>query len=185
VAFYTSDGVAKQGLTDVTASVVKPGSGVVSSPTVHEDPGGNGFYYCSYTPNSDGAFVCIFKTADSSVDQKHLAGIAFMGSAGVNNLDAAMTSRPAASDYTTARAAKLDNLDAATSSRANATDYTAARAAKLDNLDAAVSTRPTAAQIDEQLSDSHGAGSWQSYAVNALILRLSEDELDALLDGQA
>jgi hypothetical protein len=41
-------------------------------------------------------------------------------------------------------------------------DYTAARAPKLDNLDAAVSSRSTltAAQVDTQLSTSHGSGAW-------------------------
>jgi hypothetical protein len=48
---------------------------------------------------------------------------------------------------TDARAAKLDNLDATVSSRASATDYTAARAAKLDNLDALISSRATAADV--------------------------------------
>jgi hypothetical protein len=37
----------------------------------------------------------------------------------------------------------LSRIDAAVSSRASATDYTTARAAKLDNLDVAVSTRST------------------------------------------
>ena len=51
-------------------------------------------------------------------------------------LDAAISSRAAASDYTTARAVKLDALDAAISTRASAADYTTARAAKLDLLTA-------------------------------------------------
>lgn len=42
---------------------------------------------------------------------------------------------------TSTRAAKLDQLDAAMSSRAAAADYTAGRAAKIDNLDAAVTSR--------------------------------------------
>lgn len=40
-----------------------------------------------------------------------------------------------------------DNLDATISSRPAGSDYTAARAAKLDNLDAAVSTRATPADV--------------------------------------
>jgi len=37
--------------------------------------------------------------------------------------------------WTDTRAAKLDNLDATVTSRASASDYTAARAAKIDRLD--------------------------------------------------
>ncbi|RKZ32104.1 hypothetical protein DRQ33_06485 [bacterium] len=137
VAFYTASGEAKQGLADVSAEVHEIGVGVVDTPTVSEDPDGNGFYYCTYTPTSDGAYVCIFKTADATVDQKHIAGIAFRGVAGVNNLDAA------------------------------------------------ISSRPTASEIDIELSSQHGIGSWQAYSVDALLLRISDDELNALLDGQS
>jgi hypothetical protein len=43
--------------------------------------------------------------------------------------------------------ANSTKLDVATSTRASATDYTTARAAKIDNLDAAITTRATPAQI--------------------------------------
>jgi len=145
VACYTADGEVKTGLTP-TASVHKMGTGVVDNPTVSEDPDGNGFYYCTFTPSSDGIYTCIFKTADVTVDQKHLPGIAFRGIAGVNSLDAAITSRLASEDYEPA---------------------------------------PTAEEIDVELSENHGAGSWQSYAIGALLLTLTDDELDVLLDGQA
>lgn len=80
-------------------------------------------------------------TTDGSVG-KRIAG----------TLDANISSRPAASDYTAARAAKLDNLDAAISTRstltaANVWDYLASNATTAgslgkrlaDNLDATVS----------------------------------------------
>jgi hypothetical protein len=46
----------------------------------------------------------------------------------------------------------------------NAQGYTAARAVKLDELDAAVSSRSshTAADVDTELSGTHGAGSWET-----------------------
>jgi hypothetical protein len=73
----------------------------------------------------------------------------FTRSATINDL-------PLATDYTSARAAKLDNLDVAVSSRADGSVYTSARAAKLDNLDVPVSSRadgaaytgPRAAALD-------------------------------------
>lgn len=60
-------------------------------------------------------------------------------------LDAAISSRAAAADYTAARAARLDYINDYISNRAPAStalstaDYTVARAAKLDNLDMPVS----------------------------------------------
>lgn len=68
-------------------------------------------------------------------------------------LDAAITSRASATDYTTARAAKLDNLDTTVSSRLASGSYTTpptvtairtemdTNSTKLANLDAAVSSR--------------------------------------------
>jgi len=144
VAFYTSGGEAKPGLADVIAEVHQIGVGVVDVPPVSEDPDGNGFYYCTYTPPSDGAYVCIFKTSDASVDQKHIAGIAFRGIGGVNNLDAAVSSRLASEDY---------------------------------------QSPPTPEQIDEVLTSSHGAGSWQAVSIEPLVLRLAPDELEAVLDS--
>jgi hypothetical protein len=47
----------------------------------------------------------------------------FDANLGLNRLDAAMTSRAAASDYTATRAAKLDNLDATISSRLASAAY--------------------------------------------------------------
>jgi len=129
VGYYTVDGDAKTELEDVIAKVVQiGGGGEVATPDVLEE--GFGFYSCTYTPTSDGAYVCRFHTADETVDRKEIAAIAFRGIAGVNDL-------------------------------------------------------PTAEQLDTELTDSHGAGSWQSYAVGALLLRLSEDELTALLDSQS
>jgi hypothetical protein len=50
----------------------------------------------------------------------------------LSKLDAAISSRASASDYTSARAGKLDNLDATVSSRASGNICTEARLAKLD-----------------------------------------------------
>ena len=131
-AFYVNSGSAATGLT-VTATVYNS-IGSVATPTVSEV--GGGFYRCTYTPSADGAYVCVFTTA-GTVDQADIAGIAFRGVAGVNNLDDAITSRP------------------------------------------------TASEIDSELTSSHGDGSWQAVNIEPLILTLSEDELNALLDGQS
>lgn len=78
----------------------------------------------------------------------------------VDNVNATISSRLASGSYTAPDNADiatiLTRVDVATSTRASATDYTTARAAKLDNLDVAISTRmatfsytapPTAAAI--------------------------------------
>jgi len=66
----------------------------------------------------------------------------------LDNLDALISSRASATDYTPSRAAKLDEMDVAISSRAAAADYTSARAAKLDELDEAISSRAAAADYN-------------------------------------
>lgn len=144
VAYYTSSGVAKTGLTDVIAKVVRIGYGEVASPSVVEE--GYGFYSCTFTPSEDGVYVCQFKTDDNTVDQKELAAIAFRGVGGHNNLDAAVSTRLASADYT---------------------------------------PPPSVDEIDDRLTSSHGAGSWQAVGVEPIVLRLSADELAALLDGQS
>ncbi|MCD6531317.1 hypothetical protein J7K99_02605, partial [bacterium] len=64
----------------------------------------------------------------------------------------------------------------------------------VNKLDAAVSSRlasedyqspPTPEQIDEVLTSSHGAGSWQAVNVEPLIVRLAPDELEALVEGHS
>ena len=86
VAFYTANGIAKTGLTDVTAHIYKIGS--QDEPiTASVTEVGAGLYYCTFIPQEDGAYVCVFSTSDSTVDQKDLASIAFRGIAGVNESD--------------------------------------------------------------------------------------------------
>ena len=145
VAYYTANGKAKTGLDDVTGTIYKIGTpGSILAPSAIEQ--GDGFYYKEFTPTEDGIYVCIFKTADSTVDQKHIAGIAFRGVAGVNHIDEDISSRLASTDYT---------------------------------------PPPTTSDIDNRLTTSHGAGSWQAYAVNALLLTIADDELTALVDNQS
>jgi len=188
VAYYTANGEAKTALSDVTGTIYKIGtSGSISAPASVEQ--GDGFYYKQFTPTENGIYVCIFKTADSTVDQKHIAGIAFRGVAGVNNLDNTVSSR---ADQTSADSIKnqTDKLQFDGSNDVKSI----AQNTELTNLDDTVSSRlasadytppPSTADIDDQLTSLHGAGSWQSYAVNALLLTLTDDEITALLDSQS
>ena len=68
-------------------------------------------------------------------------------------LDATISSRASATDYTAARAAKLDNLDAAITTRA-APGSAMALASPYDaRLDAAVSSRASPTDVDTQLGN--------------------------------
>ncbi|OLE52112.1 MAG: hypothetical protein AUG51_19335 [Acidobacteria bacterium 13_1_20CM_3_53_8] len=74
-----------------------------------------------------------------------------------DNLDAAVSSRASAADYTSARAAKLDNLDAMISSRSSHTPANVraemdANSTKLQNLDATVSSRSSHSAADVWVS---------------------------------
>lgn len=115
-AFYTLSKVGVTGLT-VTADVYRNGVSILTAQACTAV--GGGLY--SYTLSSanvttEGEYICLFKTT-GTVDQQHIPAIWCIAKAGVEYLDAQVTSRAAIADYTTARAAKLDNLDAAVTSR--------------------------------------------------------------------
>ncbi len=143
-AHYTSGGQSRTGLTDVVGTVYKIGGDAVA--TIDATEQGAGLYYVQFTPDSDGVYVCVFHTDSTDVDQQDVAGIAFRGVGGVNNLDAAVSSRLASEDY---------------------------------------QTPPTPEQIDEVLTSSHGAGSWQAVNIEPLILRLAPDEIEAVMDSHS
>lgn len=197
--FFTELGRGKTGLT-VTIDVYKNGTEIVSAGSVTER--GDGLYdytLSSGSVDAEGVYVGIAKTATTTVDQMHLAQGFWVGKGGVENLDAAVSSRLATTGYTapdnssiTAIKAKTDNLPidpadqsaveaaitAAASSLATAANLAIvdgvvdAIKLKTDNLpsdpadqsllDAAIDALPTAAEIDTQLSGTHGAGSWLS-----------------------
>ena len=156
LAFYTASKQGSTGLT-VTVDVYDPaGTKIVDAGSASELAGGLYTYTLSSSNSSAGEYVAIFKTADASVDSQHVPSLWSLGRAGVENLDASVSSRLAAADYTAPTAApsvteirtemdsnstKLANLDAAVSSRSTLTtgdipaaDITAIKA-KTDALD--------------------------------------------------
>lgn len=202
VAYYTASGVAATGLT-VSASVYKIGTaGAVATPTVSEQ--GGGLYYCTYTPSEDGVYVCVFSTADSSVDQQDIAGIAFRGIAGVNNLDAEISSRLASADYTeppTADEVAIEVWDEATSTHTTPDTFGTvlknikSQADKLnfdpDNnvyanvADKGVLNDPSAEEIDNYLSSNHGEGLWtcETEGISHIVITL-RDNTGAVIPGK-
>lgn len=131
VCFYTKDGASVTGLT-VTADVRQPdGTEIVTAAAATEI--GDGFY--SYTlaggsTGTEGEYLACFKTA-GDVDQAHLPSLWSIGRGGVENLDAAVSSRNATTPPTVAAIrGEMDSnsskLDVAVSTRATPDDVTTA-----------------------------------------------------------
>jgi hypothetical protein len=138
LAFYTASKQGSTGLT-VTVDVYDPaGTKIVDASAATELAGGLYTYTLSSSNSSAGEYVAIFKTADANVDAQHVPSLWSLGRAGVENLDATISSRLADADYTAPTAAPTV-VDIRTEMDSNST--------KLANLDAAVSTRATPADI--------------------------------------
>jgi hypothetical protein len=143
LAFFTA---SKQGKTEltVTIDIYDPsGSQIVTAGSATALGGGLYSYTLSTDNSSEGEYAAIFKTTDSTVDAQHIPSLWVLGRAGVENLDAATSTRLPSSSYTAPTAAPTvtairQEMDS------NST--------KLANLDAAVSTRSTltAAQVNAE-----------------------------------
>lgn len=168
LAFYTASKQGSTGLT-VTVDVYDPsGTKIVDAGSASELAGGLYTYTLSSSNSSAGEYVAIFKTTDANVDAQHVPSLWSLGRAGVENLDAAVSTRStltAAQVNAEADTALADvgltttitgRIDQAISTRLAAADYTAPTAApsvvdirteldanstKLANLDATISSR--------------------------------------------
>lgn len=81
---------------------------------------GGGLYryqLSSANVTGEGEYICIFKTSSATPDQQHIPSIWCVQKGGSEYLDAAVTSRPSGTDYTSSRAGYLDRLDTTISSR--------------------------------------------------------------------
>jgi hypothetical protein len=102
-AFYVSSKLGKTGLT-VTVDVYKNDVQIVTGSAVTEVGGGLYRYtLASVSVDAEGEYVAIFKTTDTTVDQRHIPALWVIARAGIENLDAALSSR--------ASQASLDVLD--------------------------------------------------------------------------
>jgi hypothetical protein len=119
LAFFTSSKQGKTGLT-VTVDIYDPsGTQIVTGGSATALGGGLYSYTLSSNNSSEGEYAAIFKTSDSTVDAQHIPSLWVLGRAGVENLDAATSSRLPSSSYTapansdiSAIKAKTDNLPA-------------------------------------------------------------------------
>ena len=94
-AFYTTLGSGTTGLT-VTVDVYRNDTEVVTAASATDE--GDGFYTYTLASGSntvEGVYKAVFKTATTTVDQPHIAAAWYVGKAGVENLDAAVSSRSA------------------------------------------------------------------------------------------
>jgi hypothetical protein len=165
LAFYTASKQGKTGLT-VTVDIYSPsGTQIVTAGSATALGGGLYSYTLTSNNSSEGEYAAIFKTTDSTVDAQHIPSLWVLGRAGVENLDAATSTRLASSAYEapsnsdiSAIKAKTDNLpsDPADQSLVEAAisgltipsvvqirTEMDSNSAKLANLDATISSRST------------------------------------------
>jgi hypothetical protein len=101
-AHFVESKVGKTGLT-VTADVYRNGSIIVTGGNASEVGGGLYKYQlASGSNNAEGEYICIFKTATSTVDQQEIPALWVVNKAGVENLDLALSDVPTASENATA-----------------------------------------------------------------------------------
>lgn len=102
MAFFTASKQGKTGLT-VTVDIYNPsGTQIVTGASATAIGGGLYAYTLSTNNSTEGEYAAIFKTSDSTVDAQHIPSLWVLGRAGVENLDAATSSRLPASSYAAA-----------------------------------------------------------------------------------
>jgi hypothetical protein len=100
LAFFTASKTGKTGLT-VAVDIYNPsGTQIVTAGSATALGGGLYSYTLSTDNSSEGEYAAIFKTTDSTVDAQHIPSLWVLGRAGVENLDAATSSRLPSSSYT-------------------------------------------------------------------------------------
>ncbi len=101
IAYYSAAGTGKTGLT-VTVDVYKNDTQIVTAGAATEIGGGLYRYtLASGSVDAEGEYVAIFKTSDGTVDAQHIPAAWVVNKAGVENLDATVSSRLASAGYTT------------------------------------------------------------------------------------
>lgn len=93
-AFYTADGLGKPGLT-VTVDVYRGATQIVTGDSATAI-GSSGMYLytlAAASTASEGEYICIFKTADPTVDARHIPALWTIGKAGLEYLDVPISTR--------------------------------------------------------------------------------------------
>lgn len=92
-AHFTAAKVGATGLADVTVDVWNPAGAQVVTDGAATEVGGGLYVYTYATPSTEGVHLALFKTADGTVDLQHVPAAWAVGVAGVESLDAAVSSR--------------------------------------------------------------------------------------------
>lgn len=118
-AFFSRDGVGEAGLT-VTVDIYAPDDTLLVSAAAATELGGGLYRYTlgSASVTLAGEYTAIFKSADLTVDQPHVPAVWIVGRAGVENLDAAVSSRLATAGYTAPPSAAAIRIEMDTNSAA-------------------------------------------------------------------
>jgi hypothetical protein len=146
IAFYTASKQGKTGLT-VTVDLYDPsGTQIVTGGSATAVGGGLYSYTLSTDNSSEGEYAAIFKTTDSTVDAQHIPSLWVLGRAGVENLDATVSSRLAPSG-TLATVTTLTNAPTVPSASAIASQVRSELSVELGRVDQAISSRATAGDI--------------------------------------
>lgn len=162
-AFYTESKLGKTGLT-VTVDVYRNDTEIVTAGSATEV--GDGLYkyeLASGSNNAAGEYVAVFKTATTTVDQRHIPALWVVDKAGVENLDATVSSRASQTSVNTID----DFLDTEI-----ATLLTGVAAIEVDTQD--LQSRVPAALVGGRIDANVGAISSDATAA---------DNLEAVLDG--
>lgn len=91
-AHFTSDGEGEPGLSP-TITVYKDDDATPEVDAAAMTELGDGLYYHKQTPTDAGVRVAVAKTASTDVDQRHIPAVMLIGKAGVDHLDATISSR--------------------------------------------------------------------------------------------
>lgn len=157
MAFFTASKVGKTGIT-VTIDVFNPsGTKIVTDGSCTEM--GDGIYtyvLASTNTSSEGEYIAVFKTADTTVDMQQIPSLWVIGRAGLEHLDSNISDKATQTSVNAiptgtllSTDSRLDNLDAKVSTRATETSVSAIPTntlltsdTRLDNLDSKVSLIP-------------------------------------------
>ena len=109
-AHFTEGGEGQTGLSP-TITVYKDDGGTPEVNAANMTELADGFYYYKQTPSGEGFRVAVAKTTDAGTDQKHVPAVMLIGKAGVEQLDASVSTR--AAEATVAKEASLTAIKGA------------------------------------------------------------------------
>ena len=195
LAFYTASKQGKTGLT-VTIDIYDPsGSQIVTGGSATAIGGGLYSYTLSSNNNAEGEYAAIFKTTDSTVDSQHIPSLWVLGRAGVENLDAATSSRLPSSSYTAPANSDISAIksktDALPSDPADQSLVEAAIAGVTAPSAATVATAVRSelstelARVDATISSRLASSAYSAAPTTAQIATAVEGSLLNEADGQA